>query len=128
MIDPDFFEGYLGMRVESVDEVEVLRRIDKKIYDEAEFEKAKAWVGRWCPTGFDKNPDGARKSEAELDRDWDFTIKCALVIKDLMNGNPELRQRDGTRSRSGTMPWRRDSRGSGSGRTCCRTPISRRRS
>jgi L-fucose isomerase len=93
MIDPDFFEGYLGMRVESVDEVELLRRIDKKIYDEAEFEKAKAWVGRWCPTGFDKNPDGARKSEAELDRDWDFTIKCALVIKDLMNGNPELRQK-----------------------------------
>lgn len=91
MIDPDFFEEYLGMRVESVDEVEVYRRIEKGIYDKDEFAKAKAWVGKWCPTGFDKNPDGAKKSASELEADWDFTIKCALIIKDLMNGNPVLK-------------------------------------
>ena len=79
------------MRVESVDEVEVYRRIEKGIYDKAEFTKAKAWVKRYCPTGFDKNPDGAKKSEAELEKDWDFTIKCALIIKDLMNGNTVLK-------------------------------------
>lgn len=40
LIDPDFFEDYLGMRVESVDEVEILRRIDKGIYDHELYEKA----------------------------------------------------------------------------------------
>ena len=43
-IDPDFFEEYLGMRVESVDEVEVLRRIELEIYDQKEYEKALAWT------------------------------------------------------------------------------------
>ena len=33
IISPEFFEEYLGMRVESVDEVEVIRRMDKGIYD-----------------------------------------------------------------------------------------------
>src|SRR5690554_6919492 len=31
IIDPNFFEEYLGMRVESVDEVEILRRIEQEI-------------------------------------------------------------------------------------------------
>ena len=39
-IDPDFIEEYLGMRVESVDEVEILRRMDENIYDEEEYKKA----------------------------------------------------------------------------------------
>lgn len=91
MIDPDFFEEYLGMRTESVDEVEVLRRIDKEIYDKDEFAKAKAWVKKYCPTGFDKNPDNAKKSKEEIEKDWDFTIKCALILKDLMNGNEKLK-------------------------------------
>ena len=43
-INPDFFEDYLGMRVESVDEVEVLRRMEKGIYDREEFDRAMAWV------------------------------------------------------------------------------------
>ena len=34
-IDTDFFEEYLGMRVESVDEVEIIRRMSEGIYDEA---------------------------------------------------------------------------------------------
>jgi L-fucose isomerase len=92
MIDPDFFEEYLGMRVESVDEVEVLRRIDKGIYDRDEFEKAKKWVSTYCPTGFDKNPKEAQKGKEEIEKDWDFTIKCALILKDLMNGNPKLKE------------------------------------
>ncbi len=30
IIDSDFIESYLGMRVESVDEVEIIRRIDRR--------------------------------------------------------------------------------------------------
>lgn len=39
IINPDFFEEYLGMRVESVDEVEIIRRMTEGIYDEAEFKR-----------------------------------------------------------------------------------------
>lgn len=90
MIDPDFFEEYLGMRVESIDEVEVLRRVEKGLYDEDEFRKAIAWTKENCPECFDKNPEKAQKSRTAKDEDWAFTVKCALVIRDLMHGNPRL--------------------------------------
>ena len=89
-INPDFFEDYLGMRVESVDEVEILRRIDKGIYDHAEYEKAIAWVKKNCPEGFDKNPDFIKKSPEQKAKDWEFTVKCALIVQDLMAGNNAL--------------------------------------
>ena len=38
IIDSKFIEEYLGMRVESVDEVEIIRRMSEGIYDEAEFQ------------------------------------------------------------------------------------------
>ena len=89
-VSPDFLEDYLGMRFESVDEVEVLRRIEKGIYDKAEFEKALAWVKKNCKEGLDKNPEAHRKAREQKDTDWEFTVKCSLIIKDLMNGNPKL--------------------------------------
>ena len=91
-IDPDFFEEYLGMRVESVDEVEVIRRIEKEIYDKDEYERAIKWVKENCPEGLDKNPDYAQHSREQKDANWEFTVKCALIIKDLMNGNANLPQ------------------------------------
>ena len=89
-IDPDFFEDYLGMRVESVDEVEILRRIDEGIYDHAEYEKAMAWVRENCPEGLDKNPDFIKKTPEQKANDWAFTVKCALIVQDLMSGNDAL--------------------------------------
>lgn len=91
-IDPDFFEEYLGMRVESVDEVEVIRRIEKEIYDKDEYDKAIKWVMENCPEGLDKNPDYAQHNREQKDANWEFTVKCALIIKDLMNGNANLPQ------------------------------------
>ncbi len=44
IVDPDLFEEHLGMRVESVDMSEIVRRVDEKIYDPAEFEAALPWV------------------------------------------------------------------------------------
>ena len=38
--------------------------------------------------GLDKNPEFARHSREKKDKNWEFTVKCALIIKDLMNGNP----------------------------------------
>ncbi len=89
-IDTDFFEEYLGMRVESVDEVEIIRRMSEGIYDEAEYQKAYKWVKENCKEGFDKNPEFVRKSDEQKEKDWEFTVKMMCIIKDLMNGNKNL--------------------------------------
>ncbi len=89
-IDPDFFEEYLGMRVESVDEVEILRRIQLGIYDQEEYGRAIAWTREHCPEGLDKNPDYARHTREQKDKNWEFTVKCAMIIRDLMEGNDRL--------------------------------------
>ena len=90
IIDPAFIEEYLGMRVESVDEVEILRRIQQDIYDKDEFEKAYKWTREHCPDGLDKNPVEIRKSPEEKEEDWKFVVKTMCIIKDLMNGNDRL--------------------------------------
>ena len=90
IIDSKFLEEYLGMRVESVDEVEVIRRMTEGIYDETELEKLKAWAAKYIKEGFDKNPVELQRSREQKDKDWDFTLKMYLIVKDLMNGNPNL--------------------------------------
>ncbi len=89
-IDPDFLEEYLGLRVESVDEVEIIRRMEEGIYDEAEYQKAYKWVKENCKEAFDKNPEFVRKSDEQKEKDWQFTVKMMCIIKDLMNGNKNL--------------------------------------
>lgn len=93
IIDPAFIEEYLGMRVESVDEVEIIRRMTEEIYDKAEYEKALAWTKAKCKEGFDKNPDNLQKSREHKDADWEFVVKMMVIIKDLMNGNKNLPDR-----------------------------------
>ncbi|MCL2277692.1 MAG: L-fucose isomerase [Treponema sp.] len=90
IINPEFFEEYLGMRVESVDEVEIIRRMENKIYDEKEFQKALAWTKQYCKEGFDKNPPELRRSRTEQDKAWEFVVKMMCVIKDLFSGNKNL--------------------------------------
>ena len=89
-INQDFFEDYLGMRVESVDEVEILRRMDEHIYDEKEFQKALTWTKQYCKQGFDKNPKEVQNTSEQNENTWDFIVKMAVIIKDLMNGNKNL--------------------------------------
>ena len=90
IISPEFFEEYLGMRVESVDEVEIIRRMTEGIYDHAEYEKALAWVKANCPEGFDKNPPELQKTPAQKEADWEFIVKMMCISKDLYNGNHNL--------------------------------------
>ena len=90
IIDSDFIESYLGMRVESVDEVEVIRRMSEGIYDEAEFRKALAWTKENAKIGFDKNPEDMQRDAARKEEDLEFVVKMMCIIKDLMNGNPNL--------------------------------------
>ena len=90
IIDTNFIEDYLGMRVESVDEVEVIRRMTEGIYDHAEFEKALAWTKANCIEGFDKNPAELQRTREEKDANWEFVVKMMVIIKDLMSGNKNL--------------------------------------
>ncbi len=91
-IDVDFFEEYLGMRVESVDEVEVIRRMKEGLYDEEEFKKAMKWTKENCKEGFDKNPKAVQSSPKEKEEQWEFVVKTALIVKDLMNGNENIKE------------------------------------
>ena len=90
IIDSKFIEKYLGMRVESVDEVEIIRRMTEGVYDQQEFEKALAWTKANCKEGFDKNPDSLQKSREVKDEQWEFVVKMMVIIKDLMKGNQNL--------------------------------------
>ena len=90
IIDTDFIEDYLGMRVESVDEVEIIRRMTEGVYDEEEYQKALKWTRENCIEGFDKNPEALQKTREQKDADWEFVVKMMVIIKDLMNGNDKL--------------------------------------
>ncbi len=94
IVDTNFFQKYLGMRNESVDEVEILRRMDLGIYDPEEFGKAMAWVKKYCMPneGWDKNPEGKQKTREQKDKDWEFVVKMTIIVMDLMHGNPKLRE------------------------------------
>lgn len=95
IVNPDFFEEYLGMRCESVDMTEVMRRVSLGIYDHEEYEKAMEWTKKNCKPreGEDfKNRPEKRKTREEKDADWEFVVKMTLAIRDLMKGNPKLRE------------------------------------
>jgi len=93
VVDPAFFESFLGMRVESIDMTEFVRRMDKGIYDEAEYEKALSWVKANCPEGKDFNSPETVRSREQLDSEWTISVKMALIARDLMVGNPKLAEK-----------------------------------
>ena len=109
IVDADFLQDYLGMRTEYASLVEILRRVDFGIYDKEEFEKAMAWVEKYCKPneGHDYNEDrqqfpgtpmttfngkGKGKTREEKDEDWEFTVKCMMIIRDLMEGSARLKE------------------------------------
>lgn len=95
IVSPEFFQEYLGMRNESVDETEILRRMDEGIYDHDEYKKAMEWTERYCKVneGEDfKNRPEKRKTREQKDADWEFIVKMTLIMRDMMRGNDRLRE------------------------------------
>ncbi|MEG1548665.1 MAG: L-fucose isomerase [Clostridia bacterium] len=90
ILNQAMLQEYFGMRSESVDESEILRRIDLGIYDHQEFARAIEWVRKHCNEGFDKNPPSMAFSRERKDEQWEFVVKCMLIVRDLMVGNPML--------------------------------------
>lgn len=94
----EFFQKYLGMRTEWVDMTEILRRMKLEIYDKEEYEKAYAWIKANCTEGQDINkgkdfPDIIKKSKVvDPDKDWEFIAKHAIIVRDIIEGNPKLNE------------------------------------
>ena len=80
IIDSDFMESYLGMRVESVDEVEIIRRMTEAL----------KWAKETCKIGFDKNPPELQMTPEQKEEQFEFVVKMAVIIKELMNGCDNL--------------------------------------
>jgi L-fucose/D-arabinose isomerase len=91
MVNPDFFQDYLGMRTEFVDMVEVKRRLDENIYDADEFEKAMAWTKANCIEGEDVNKPQNQANRERKEWEWEIVVKMTLIFRDLMIGNPRLK-------------------------------------
>jgi len=92
IVDTDFFEDYLGMRCESVDMSEFVRRIDREVLDMEEFQVAREWVKNNCKEGKDYNPEEKQKTKEEKEKEWDYVTKMAIIARDLMAGNPRLKE------------------------------------
>jgi L-fucose isomerase len=93
IVNTDFFENYLGMRCEGIDEVEIIRRMTLGIYDKDEYEKALAWAKANCKENEDIcNRQDLQKDRAGKDSDWEFVVKMTLIVRDLMTGNPKLKE------------------------------------
>jgi L-fucose isomerase len=87
-VDRSFFEAYLGMRVMDVDMVEIVRRIERGIYDAKEFKRALAWVKENCREGLDVNKP--QRSREAKDKEWEVCVQMTMIVRDLMTGNPRL--------------------------------------
>ncbi|MDR1169702.1 MAG: L-fucose isomerase [Prevotellaceae bacterium] len=93
IVNTDFFESYLGMRCEGIDEVEIIRRMNEGIYDREEFDRALAWAKANCKESEDIcNRSDLQKDRAGKDSDWEFAVKMTLIVRDLMTGNPKLKE------------------------------------
>ena len=92
IVDQSFFEEFLGMRVETVDTSEFSRRLEDEIYDRDEYTRALDWVKTNCPEGQDVNDADKQRTRAQKDEDWAMCVKMALIARDLMNGNPKLKE------------------------------------
>ena len=93
IVDPDFFQDYLGMRTEFVDMSELVRRFEEKIYSDAEFKNALAWVKDSCAEGPDVNAPEVQHSRDRKDKAWATSVKMAMIVRDLMVGNPALKRK-----------------------------------
>jgi L-fucose isomerase len=94
IVDASFFEETLGMRIESVDMVEITRRIEEEIYDPDEFKKALAWTKEHCAEGREYNPPEKQRSRSQKEQDWETVVKMTMITRDLLIGNPRLEELD----------------------------------
>lgn len=92
MVDSNFFQEYLGIRTEFVESIEFLRRMEQGIYDTEEFERARVWTKENCKEGKDHNAPEKQSGRERKDWEWEVVVKMTLIARDLMIGNPKLKE------------------------------------
>jgi len=92
MVDVNFLQNYFGIRAEFVESIELLRRMDEGVYDKEEYKKALAWTKENCKEGKDYNSPELQKSAEVKEKEWEKVIKMTLICRDLMIGNPRLKE------------------------------------
>ncbi|WP_418501541.1 L-fucose isomerase [Flagellimonas sp.] len=92
IVNEGFFQDYLGMRNEYVDMSEVNRRLEHNIFDQEEFQKALVWVKEHCMEGKNRNPERIHKTRQRMDEEWEIVVKMTMICRDLMIGNPVLKE------------------------------------
>jgi len=90
IVKEEFFQEYLGMRNEYVDMSEFTRRLNEEIYDKEEYRKALSWTKNYCREGRDMNEKP--KTRAQKDKEWETVVKMTMIARDLMVGNPKLKE------------------------------------
>ncbi len=93
IIDTKFLSKYLGIRTQFVDMTEIIRRINEKIYDEEELEKALVWKNQFCNEGNDRNKEKNKIDDKRRNDEWEFVIKMTMIIRDMMIGNSKLKDK-----------------------------------
>ncbi len=102
LVDQEFLLDYLGLRTEVVDMSEIARRVEEDIFVPEEFERALKWVKENCKEQEDTvNAPEYRRSAEQREKDWEYVVKMVLIAKDLMVGNPRLKD----------LGWGEESRG-----------------
>jgi L-fucose isomerase len=104
IVDHNFFESWLGMKVQAVDMTELRRRIDQKIYDETELEMALAWADKHFRYGEDQNAEQYKRNETQSRAVLKESLLMAMCIRDMMQGNRSWRKKGWWRSRWATTP------------------------
>ena len=92
MVDANFFQDYLGVRTEFVESIEVLRRLEEGIYDKEEYKKALEWTKKNCEEGKDYNAEKRQVDRKRKDYEWERSVKMTLICRDMMVGNPKLKE------------------------------------
>ncbi len=92
IVDQEFLAAYLGMRTEVVDMSEFERRVEENIFDPEEYEMARKWVSENITEAPDTaNPPEYQRSAEQREKDWDYVVKMVMIGRDLMIGNPKLK-------------------------------------
>jgi len=92
IVTEEYFQDYLGMRNEYVDMSEISPRINHEIYDKNEFKMALRWVREKCKEGPDDNPIEWQHSREQKNKEWEIMVKMTMIMRDLMVGNPKLKE------------------------------------
>lgn len=91
MVNPSLLEKTFGMRSESVDMSEFIRRIEEGIFDPDEYARALKWVDENVTLAdWDKNAEHLRHSTEKKREVLETNVKMFLIARDLMIGNPRL--------------------------------------